>query len=206
MAYWIVASVLTDIWEHVRPAGGVRASVLQRLRLWPRAMVGMSLAHVGVAVFIFGVTMVKSFEVERDVKMDAGDTTEVGGYTFTFRGVRDVPGPNYTAAQGLVVVTRNGREVAQMRPEKRIYRVQQNPMTEAAIDTGLTRDLYVSLGQPDEGQAWVVRVYYKPFVTWIWGGCVLMALGGALAASDRRYRTARREQEALAPQAGAATA
>ncbi|MDO9285703.1 MAG: heme lyase CcmF/NrfE family subunit [Aquabacterium sp.] len=194
MAWWIVASVATDLWERLRPAGGLRTSVMHRLRQWPRAMVGMTLAHLGVAVFIFGVTMVKSFEIERDVKMDSGDTTEVGGYTFTFRGVRDVPGPNYTAAQGLVVVTRNGREVAQMRPEKRIYRVQQNPMTEAAIDTGITRDLYVSLGQPDEGQAWVVRVYYKPFVTWIWGGCVLMGLGGLVAATDRRYRAARREQ------------
>ncbi|MDO8376703.1 MAG: heme lyase CcmF/NrfE family subunit, partial [Aquabacterium sp.] len=194
MAWWIVASVATELWEHLRPAGGLRTSVMHRLRQWPRAQVGMTLAHLGVAVFIFGVTMVKSFEVERDVKMDAGDTTEVGGYTFTFRGVRDVPGPNYTAAQGLVVVTRNGREVAQMRPEKRIYRVQQNPMTEAAIDTSITRDLYVSLGQPDEGQAWVVRVYYKPFVTWIWGGCVLMGLGGLVAATDRRYRAARREQ------------
>ena len=194
MAWWIVASVATELWEHLRPAGGLRTSVMHRLRQWPRAQVGMTLAHLGVAVFIFGVTMVKSFEVERDVKMDAGDTTEVGGYTFTFRGVRDVPGPNYTAAQGLVVVTRNGREVAQMRPEKRIYRVQQNPMTEAAIDTSITRDLYVSLGQPDADQAWVVRVYYKPFVAWIWGGCVLMGLGGLVAATDRRYRTARREQ------------
>ena len=203
MAWWIVASVATDLWEHLRPAGGLRPSVMHRLRQWPRAQVGMTLAHLGVAVFIFGVTMVKSFEVERDVKMDAGDTTEVGGYTFTFRGVRDVPGPNYTAAQGLVVVTRNGREVAQMRPEKRIYRVQQNPMTEAAIDTGISRDLYVSLGQPDEGQAWVVRVYYKPFVTWIWGGCVLMGLGGLVAATDRRYRTARREQGVATGAAGA---
>jgi cytochrome c-type biogenesis protein CcmF len=203
MAWWIVASVATDLWEHLRPAGGLRTSVMHRLRQWPRAQVGMTLAHLGVAVFIFGVTMVKSFEVERDVKMDAGDTTEVGGYTFTFRGVRDVPGPNYTAAQGLVVVTRNGREVAQMRPEKRIYRVQQNPMTEAAIDTGITRDLYVSLGQPDEGQAWVVRVYYKPFVAWIWGGCVLMGLGGLVAATDRRYRTARREQGVATGAAGA---
>ncbi|MBA4178121.1 MAG: c-type cytochrome biogenesis protein CcmF [Leptothrix sp. (in: Bacteria)] len=205
MAYWIVASVLTDIWGHVKPAGGMRASVLQRLRLWPRAMVGMSLAHIGVAVFIFGVTMVKSFEVERDVNMGIGDTTEVAGYTFTFRGVNDVQGPNYRAAKGLVIVSRNGKEVAQMHPEKRIYRVQQNPMTEAAIDSGIARDLYVSLGNATEGRSWVVRVYYKPFVTWIWGGCVLMALGGLVAASDRRYRsTARRDQEARSAAAGAA--
>ncbi len=204
MAFWIIASVLTDLWERVRPAGGLRASVLQRLRLLPRALVGMAVAHVGVALFIFGVTMVKSFEVERDVKMNVGDTTEVAGYTFTFRGAQDITGPNYRAAQGLVVVTKNGREVAQMQPEKRIYRVQQNPMTEAAIDTGLTRDLYVSLGNAAEGNAWVVRVYYKPFVSWIWGGCIVMALGGLVAATDRRYRVAKRETAPQADASGAA--
>ena len=194
LCWWIVASMATDIWERIRPAGGMRASVLNRMRQWPRAFVGMTLAHLGIAAFIFGVTMVKSFEVERDVVMNIGDTTEVGGYTFTFEGVRDKQGPNYEAAQGRLSVSRGGREVTQMHPEKRVYRVQQNPMTEAAIDTGFTRDLYVSLGEPAQGQAWVVRVYYKPFVTWIWGACVLMALGGLVAASDRRYRLAKREQ------------
>ena len=103
------------------------------------------------------------------------------------------------AARGLVDVTRDGKPVAVLRPEKRVYRVQQSPMTEAAIDTGLTRDLYVSLGEAvDGGKAWIVRVYVKPFVDWIWGGCVVMALGGILAASDRRYRAVRRET-VLAP-------
>jgi cytochrome c-type biogenesis protein CcmF len=96
------------------------------------------------------------------------------------------------AAQGQVDVSRNGQPVTTLRPEKRVYRVQQNPMTEAAINTGFTRDLYVSLGEPAGGNAWIVRVYFKPFVDWIWGGCVLMALGGLLAATDRRYRSARR--------------
>jgi cytochrome c-type biogenesis protein CcmF len=196
MAFWIVASIATDLWEQVRPAGGFGASIAQRLRLMPRAKVGMLVAHFGVAAFIFGVTMVKSYEIERDVNMGIGDTTEVGGYTFTFRGVHDVAGPNYNAVQGLVVVTRDGHEVAQMLPQKRVYRVQQNPMTEAAIRPGLTGDLYVSLGNATEGQSWIVRVYMKPFVTWIWGGCMIMALGGFIAATDRRYRTVRREQEA----------
>jgi len=204
LTFWIVASVATDLWERVRPAGGVRASVLNRLSQIPRAMAGMMVAHLGIAVFIFGVTMVKTYEVERDVSMGLGDTTEVNGWVFTFRGVREVQGPNYTAAQGLVVLSRDGREVAQMRPEKRVYRVQTNPMTEAAIRSRITGDIYVSLGQPAQGDAWVVRVYYKPFVTWIWGGCVLMALGGLLAASDRRYRLARREQGATAVAEGAA--
>jgi len=153
--------------------------------------------------------MVNTFGIERDLKMEPGDTTTISGYTFTYRGVREIEGPNYSGVRGLMEVTRDGRRVALMHPEKRIYRVQQNPMTEAAIDTGFTRDLYVSLGEPvgPSGQAWVVRVYFKPFVDWIWGGCLLMALGGGLAASDRRYRATRREraaEEALAT-TGAAT-
>ena len=204
LAFWILAAVLTDLWERVRPAGGVRGAPLQRLGQVPRAIVGMMLAHLGVGVFIFGVTMVKTYEIERDVNMAPGDTTSIAGYTFTFQGVRDVPGPNYQAAQGLVTVTRNGREIAQMRPEKRIYRVQTMPMTEAAIRSRPTGDLYVSLGNATERGAWVVRIYHKPFVTWIWGGCLLMAFGGLVAASDRRYRLARRERSAPAAAAGAA--
>ncbi|MCG3190646.1 MAG: Cytochrome c-type biogenesis protein CcmF [Burkholderiaceae bacterium] len=195
LAWWIVFSLATDLWERLKVGAGLGGSVWSRARLLPRSMLGMMVAHLGVAAFAFGVSMVKTYEVERDVKMAVGDTTEIAGYVFTWRGVRDLQGPNYVAAQGLVEITRDGKPVATMRPEKRIYRVQQNPMTEAAIDTGFTRDLYVSLGEPVAGGAWIVRVYYKPFVDWIWGGCVLMALGGALAASDRRYRATRRATE-----------
>lgn len=202
MAFWIVASVATDLIERLRPGPG--GSVLARARLLPRAMVGMMVAHLGVAVFIVGVVMVRSYEVERDVRMDIGDSTTVNGYTFTFRGARELAGPNYQAVQGLVEVTKDGRTVAQMTPEKRVYRVQQNPMTEAAIDIGLTRDLYVSLGEPVDGRAWIVRVYVKPFIDWIWGGCLLMAFGGLLAATDRRYRAkVRREETVPAAAAGA---
>jgi cytochrome c-type biogenesis protein CcmF len=194
MAWWIVFAVGTDLFERLKVGSGVGGSLRSRARQLPRTMLGMMVAHLGVAAFAFGVSMVNTYQVERDLKMDLGDTTEIAGYVFTYRGVREVNGPNYGAAQGLIEVTRNGQAVATMRPEKRIYRVQQNPMTEAAIDTGFTRDLYVSLGEPVGNTAWIVRVYYKPFVDWIWGGCVLMALGGLLAASDRRYR-ARRESE-----------
>ncbi len=185
LAFWIVATTLTDLAERVR--GG---HPIERLKLIPRAMVGMMVAHLGIAAFIIGVTMVRGHEVERDVKMAPGESTTINGYTFTFRGVREVQGPNYVAGRGSIEVSRDGRVLREMNPEKRIYRVQQNPMTEAAIDTGFTRDLYVSLGEPVEGNsgAWIVRVYVKPFVDWIWGGCLLMAFGGALAASDRRYR------------------
>jgi cytochrome c-type biogenesis protein CcmF len=183
LAWWIVFSVATDLLERIRPSAGA-AGLAARVRALPRTMWGMWLAHLGIAAFAFGVSMVNTYGIERDVKMEMGDTVEVAGYVFTYRGVRDIEGPNYMAAQGLVEVTRSGKAVATMRPEKRIYRVQQNPMTEAAIDTGFTRDLYVSLGEPVGDRAWIVRVYYKPFVRWLWGGCVLMALGGVLAATD----------------------
>jgi cytochrome c-type biogenesis protein CcmF len=143
-------------------------------------------------VFIVGVTLVKGYEVEKDLRMQPGDTAEVGGYTFRLDGFVQVPGPNYDATRGLVTVTRGERKIAVMHPEKRMYHVQQMPMTEAAIDTGFTRDLYVSLGEPVDGGAWIVRIYNKPFVDWIWGGAFLMALGGLLAVTDRRYRLARK--------------
>jgi cytochrome c-type biogenesis protein CcmF len=203
MAYWVVASIATDAWERVRPSGGVKGGILARFALLPRAMVGMFVAHLGVAAFAFGVSMVNTYEVERDVKMAVGDSTEVSGYTFFFAGLKNVDGPNYDAVRGLVEVSRNGRKVEELHPEKRIYRVQRNPMTEAAIDPGFTRDLYVSLGEPVEGGAWVVRVYVKPFVDWIWGGCLLMALGGALAASDRRYRVKQKQERTSTIASGA---
>ena len=186
MGWWVVASIATDLWDRVRPRDG--AGMFARAALLPRSVLGMMAAHLGIAVFIFGVTMVRTYEVERDVRMLPGDTTTIEGHVFTLRGLRELDGPNYRAVQAWVEVTRNGSKVADMLPEKRVYRVQRNPMTEAAIDTGFTRDLYVALGEPVEGGAWILRVYYKPFVDWIWGGALLMALGGLLAATDRRYR------------------
>jgi len=187
----------------VRPAGGMRAGIVARLQLLPRSMVGMLIAHLGVAAFALGVSMVNTYEVERDVKMSVGDTTEVSGYVFLFRGVKNVQGPNYDAVQGLMEVSRNGKPVVVLQPEKRVYRVQKNPMTNAAIEPGLTRDLYVSLGEEVPGGAWIVRVYVKPFVDWIWGGCLLMALGGAFAATDRRYRAKQRQEATTTIPSGA---
>ena len=186
MGWWVVASIATDLWDRVRPRDG--AGMFARAALLPRSVLGMMAAHLGIAVFIFGVTMVRTYEVERDVRMLPGDSTTIEGHVFTLRGLRELDGPNYRAVQAWVEVTRNGSKVADMLPEKRVYRVQRNPMTEAAIDTGFTRDLYVALGEPVEGGAWILRLYYKPFVDWIWGGALLMALGGLLAATDRRYR------------------
>jgi cytochrome c-type biogenesis protein CcmF len=141
---------------------------------------------------------VKSYESERDVSLKPGESVELGGYKFAFEGVREVAGPNYGAARAAVTVTRDGAAVAKLAPEKRIYNVQRSPMTEAAIDAGFTRDVYVSLGDSTgdgPGSAWQLRVHVKPFVRWIWLGCILMGLGGLLAASDRRYRVPVRRTE-----------
>ena len=206
MAFWIVGALISHLLELVRPTGARWADVPHRLGLIPRATYGMLLAHFGVAVFCFGVAMVKSHEIERDVKMEVGDSTTVRGYTFTFRGAREIEGPNYVAMQGLIEVSVDGRKTKELRPEKRIYRVQQNAMTEAAIDTGFTRDLYVALGESvDNGKAWIVRVYVKPFIDWIWGGAFLMAMGGLLAATDRRYRAKKRSEQDVPANLGAAT-
>jgi len=202
LAWWVIAAVATDLWERIRPRPGHSGNAWSRARQLPRAMVGMMLAHLGVAVFIVGVTLVKTTEVERDVKMRPGDFTQIGDLRFTLADLREREGPNYRAVQGVMKVTdtsRGNKLVAELTPEKRMYRVQQMPMTEAAIQPGLLRDLYVSLGEPvDNGAAWVVRVYVKPFVDWIWGGCLLMALGGGLAASDRRYRQRKTQDESHA--------
>jgi cytochrome c-type biogenesis protein CcmF len=194
LAAWIVATSVVGLWDRVKHAQS-GASVWARLAGTSRAYYGMLLAHVGVAVFVTGVTIVMGYQSEKDVRMEPGDTVELAGYTFRFGGVREVNGPNYLAARATVEVTRDGKPVTMLYPEKRRYLVQDNPMTEAAIDSGFTRDLYVSLGDALEGNTWLVSVYHKPFVNWIWGGCLLMALGGLLAALDRRYRVAARARE-----------
>jgi len=200
LAFWILATIVVDLRERLLQAEG-GGGIGSRVATLPRAYWGMVLAHCGVALFIVGVTMVKGFEVEQDVRMNVGETATLGGYTFRFDGTQQVNGPNYVAARGTIQVTQNGREVTTMYPEKRRYFVQNQTMTEAAISPGLLRDLYVSLGEPLEGGAWSVRLYHKPFIDWIWGGCLVMALGGVVAVSDRRYRLAWRRKEAAVPAA-----
>lgn len=198
LALWIVTTAALNLWERVRTTSGP-AGVFHKLRTQTRSYYGMQLAHVGVAVFIVGVTLVTQYQAEKDVRMDVGDTVNVGGYDFKFNGATNVVGPNYQGARADIDVSRNGNSIRTMNPEKRIYNVTQNAMTETAIDTGLFRDLYLSLGEPvGNGGAWSVRVHYKPFVDWIWGGALLMAIGGGLAVSDRRYAlAARKQREAL---------
>lgn len=187
MAFWIFTTCALDLKKRL---GGRDKVLWERLRSQSLSYYGMQFAHIGVGIFIVGVTLVKGYETERDVRMNVGDTVMAGGYTFRFDGVREEKGPNYIAAQGRVTITRDGQPVTQLFPEKRQYNASGMPMTEAAIQAGLLRDLYVSLGEPipDSNGAWAVRVYHKPFVDWVWAGCLFMAFGGILAISDRRYR------------------
>jgi cytochrome c-type biogenesis protein CcmF len=201
LALWIVASTVVGVRERLR---GVRTGIVAQLRRQPRSYWGMVVAHLGIAVCIVGVTMVKGHEAERDVKMAVGDTVAVAGYTFRFDGVSQQRGPNYQAVRGAVTVSRNGAFVETLYPEKRQYNAGGMPMTNAAIDSGPTGDLYVSMGEPVDNGGWIIRVYSKPFITWIWSGFILMAIGGFLAISDRRYRTASARDAALARSAAAA--
>jgi cytochrome c-type biogenesis protein CcmF len=154
----------------------------------------MTLAHIGLGVFVLGVTMVRGYQTEHDVELRPGQTFALGRYEVRFEGVTQVRGPNYDAMAGRFALQKGGVTVTTMTSEKRLYRVQQNPMTEAAIDRGLTRDVYIALGEDLGNGTWTARLYLKPFINWIWIGALLMALGGLLAVSDRRYRIKLREQ------------
>jgi cytochrome c-type biogenesis protein CcmF len=191
LAGWMVAALVLQAADRFKKPGAATPS------WW-----GMQVAHFGLAVFVVGVTLVSNYQEERDVRMEPGDTVNVGNHQFKFLGVRASEGPNYQAWVGSFELYRHGRLLRTLHPEKRNYGMGTMPMTEAAIDVGLTRDLYVSLGEPltadKENGAWAVRVYFKPFVDWIWGGALLMALGGFIAISDRRYRLSVKRAAALA--------
>src|SRR2546423_13952548 len=156
----------------------------------------MQLAHVGVAVFIAGVTVVTSYQSERDVKMNIGDPDRVAGYEFQLKNLAQVPGPNYRAVRADIAVAQTGSApFALMHPEKRSFTASQNVTSESAIDRSVWRDLYLSLGDQVEDGGWTVRVYHKPLVNWIWGGALLMAIGGAFAVTDRRYALAKKQAQ-----------
>ena len=187
---WVCAGLWLAFWVFARTFIQLRARPKGSL-----AYYGMHLAHAGIGVFIVGITLVKGYELTTDVRMEAGDTVSLGGYSFVLESIGEITGPNYIAARAAVKVTESSGNTFLMHPEKRIYRVQKMPMTEAAIRPRLIGDLYVSLGEALSPTAWVVRVQVKPFVNWIWGGCVFMALGGLLALADRRYRIVARAPE-----------
>ena len=179
LAAWVVVGLLVQIVARVQKPGRI-----------PLSFWGMHLAHLGIAVVVVGITLVKGYEIERDVRMGLNDTDSIENYSFELVGLNEVNGPNYKAMRATVNVSKDQKPLEVLYPEKRRYFSSAMPMTEAAIDAGPLRDLYVSLGEAIEGDKpqWSVRVYYKPFVSWLWYGAILMALGGLLAVSDRRYR------------------
>jgi cytochrome c-type biogenesis protein CcmF len=203
LAVWVASTAVLNLVLRVR---GHPAGVAAALRKQPGSYYGMLLAHFGVAVFIAGVTVVSGFNTESDVRMEPGETASAGAYSFRMESVQELRGPNYVSAQATIVVTRDSQPVATLRPERRVYNVSRSPMTEVAIDRGLTRDLYVALGEPVTNTAWSVRVHHKPLVNWIWLGCLMMALGGVLAVLDRRYRAQRVAAREGAPASMAAGA
>ena len=190
LALWTVAMTGLSFVDRL----GAKGFSWQRMLTIPAGFYGMTLAHLGIAVFVTGITLTSIYSVEKDVRMAPDETIDMSGYIFEFKGVTETTGPNYMAQQAFVTVSHEGKEVAKLEPQKRVYQVQTMPMTEAAIDAGLFRDLFVAIGEPlgDQG-AWSLRIYYKAFIRWIWLGAVFMAAGGLCAAFDRRYRVVRIE-------------
>ncbi|WP_342243511.1 heme lyase CcmF/NrfE family subunit [Pseudomonas sp. OTU5201] len=183
LAAWVVLAGVRDLVDKTRHKGLLKGASGLTRSYW-----GMQLAHAGIAVCALGVVLSSQYSAERDLRLAPGESVELGGYRFLFEGAVHHEGPNFTSDKGTVIVFDGDKKISVLHPEKRLYTVQQSVMTEAGIDAGFTRDLYVALGEPLENGAWAVRVHVKPFVRWIWLGGLLMGLGGVLAATDRRYR------------------
>ena len=194
LSLWVISTVAREFISKFRNA----TSISSKLSQLSMSYYGMMLAHIGVAVTAIGITLVSTYSEERDMRMAKGDSVELAGYLFTFQGTHVVKGPNYMADQAIIEVTEDGEPVVILNPEKRRYNVKRNMMTEADIDAGLFRDLYVALGEPlNNGEAWAVRVHYKPYVRWLWLGGILMALGGLLTVTDKRYRQKSIKEESV---------
>jgi cytochrome c-type biogenesis protein CcmF len=193
LSLWITLTALLDVRDKISQGSG---AVSQRLRRLSRSYWGMHLGHLGMAICIVGVAFTTIYSDQRDVKLAPGESVDIQGYSFVFEGIRQVTGPNYDAQEGQVRVYRDGKALYLMQPQKRVYRASGQPMTEAAIQPGFSRDLYVALGERLEGDAWAVRVHYKAFVVWIWLGGVVMSIGGVLALLDKRYRIRERKSSA----------
>lgn len=184
-AAWLILSMVVDIRDKTQSA----SSFGQGLSRLPRAYYGMVLGHIGMAICALGVCLTSQYSIERDLRMLPDDSANLAGYTFQFKGTREIEGPNYNGDEGIVVITKAGEAVAELNPQKRRYHAQKGQiMTEADIYPGLWQDLYVAMGEPLADGAWALRLHYKPFVRWMWLGGVIMALGAVLAATDKRYR------------------
>ncbi|MCG6901130.1 MAG: heme lyase CcmF/NrfE family subunit [Rhodobacter sp.] len=195
LVVWLVGGAAADV--YTRTGRGDLRSKIRRLTTLPRADWGKAVAHSGLGITIFGIAAVTAWQQEDIRVAQLGETFPVGVYEVTLNDVLREAGPNYSATRADMTVTRNGRVVAQLYPEKRNYPVAQMPTTEAAIDNGFTRDLYLVIGDPQADGGWAVRTYIKPFANWIWAGCIIMALGGLLSLSDRRYRVAAGARKAV---------
>ncbi|EOC1797406.1 heme lyase CcmF/NrfE family subunit [Vibrio fluvialis] len=192
MALWIVCLHAVELYERTTH----RHTFLAGIGKLQRSHWSMMLGHLGLAVTIIGIAMVQNYSIERDVRLAPGEHFKLQEYEFFFKGLRDKDGPNYDGYIADFEITQNGKYLNTLHAEKRFYRTARSMMTEAAIDRGLTRDLYIAMGERlDDNNAWAVRIYYKPFVRWIWAGALLMALGGALAISDKRYRFRKNAQQ-----------
>ncbi|MDP1644019.1 MAG: heme lyase CcmF/NrfE family subunit [Thiobacillus sp.] len=193
LAAWIALAVLAALLDRIKYSQG---KLPQKLAALPRGFWGMLLAHFGMAVGIAGIAVVANYSTERDVRMEVNSYAELAGYTFTFRGTTAHDGPNYRAARGTLEVSKDGRPVATLHPEKRVYNASAMAMTEASVHPNIFRDIYVAMGeQLDDQGAWTVRLFHKPFINWLWFGALFMVVGGFMAASDKRYRIALRRSE-----------
>jgi cytochrome c-type biogenesis protein CcmF len=187
LVFWILVTTVQEVLQRVN-ANPSNTSTFTKLRKLTPSHWGMVLGHIGFAISIIGITLVSNYELERDVRMEVGETVELGGYAFTFTDVKPFQGPNYTADVGVFDVNKADEFVVHLEPEKRMYTVQRMPMTEAAIHSTVSRDLFIAMGEPLDDGAWAVRIYIKPFVAWLWAGAVVMAIGGIFSISDKRYR------------------
>jgi cytochrome c-type biogenesis protein CcmF len=188
MGAWLASALVVDLIRQARQADAARP--LRGLARLPARYYGMFLAHLGIAVFTFGATISGGYSVETDRVLSYGETVVLGGYEFRFDGVTEVPGPNYRAIEGTVTVRRDGEQVAVLKPQERSYPTQARTMTEAAIDPGFARHLYVALGEQVGDRRWTVRLYCKPLVQWIWTGVLMIGLGGVIAAAAQRRSAA----------------
>ncbi|MGB4922651.1 MAG: cytochrome c-type biogenesis CcmF C-terminal domain-containing protein, partial [Candidatus Nitrotoga sp.] len=186
LGMWALLTSMAYLVARVR--GSTSGSAWATLRGTSRSTYGMLLAHAGIGVFILGVTLVKGYETSSEMRLRVGDVTTLDGYAFRLLAMEKMKGPNYSGIRGTLEVTQNGAKIDTLYPEKRLYTMQDSAMTEGAIYTSLFRDLYVALGEQVSRDEWVMRIQHKPMVNWIWGGCLIMAFGGLLAVSDRRYR------------------
>ncbi len=189
LGVWLVAGAAVDLWQRTGQGREIAAKFSRLTRL-PRADWGKALAHAGLGITFIGVGALVTYQIEDIRVAQIGEEFDVGAYHLTVRDVREVQGPNYISTMAFVEVAKDGRIVDLLTPEKRIYPVAGMPTTEAGIDSGFTRDVYVALGDPQLDGGWAVRTWIKPFANWIWGGAIIMALGGALSLTDRRYRVA----------------